>query len=640
MKKTLLLAISLMLGVAVNAQTLLTEDFENGFSAGWTMFNDENTPPSYYHNWDTTAWGLYTSSGNPGACAAGLSFFNPRGQADRWLITPAIALPQETEMMLVFDAKSNLSSSREWLEVRICTTQPNSREDFLAQPLVQDTLVPSDWTEYSANLAPYAGQTVYLAFIVKTNDGHSLLVDNVFVGKLADNEVVLSELLLPAFAGIDSDIPVRGTLVNRGQLNLTSVDITYVVNDTLTVSGTLSGLNVAYNESYTFTAPTPMHFAESGDYAVTVSLANPNGVADSTEDNTLSTVVTLYNSNVVTDRTVLIEQFTGQTCGWCPQGHDRIEEAIEQLGVEMNWVTHHAGFYDDPLTVDVNRQMTWFYNAGGQTYAPAFMTDRTRYSLENPGPVGGIGYTPYVVDQLRFALEVPCFATIELNNVNFDEATRRVTGTVSGRMGSDLDVANARVTIYVVEDSILMMQKDYRLPQDQQSVMDYRHMNVVRGTVTGMWGDPISIDGDGNYSYAFDYTLPATTTLSNGSPINVAPRTRLVAFVGHYNMGDPNDCKVWNSVSSSKFHAAPVGLTEAEQVSVEMYPNPASKVLFVECDEQVEGLTLLDMQGRTVRSWPSNLSPLQLDGIANGMYILQVKTANTTIAKKLSILAR
>ena len=46
----------------------------------------------------------------------------------------------------------------------------------------------------------------------------------------------------------------------------------------------------------------------------------------------------------------LIEEFTGQACGYCPDGMDAVHEFV---GNDTNWVLvlHHAGYSDDHFTV-------------------------------------------------------------------------------------------------------------------------------------------------------------------------------------------------------------------------------------------------------------------------------------------------
>ena len=637
MSKTLSLIATLMLTLSLHAQTLFTEGFDEGIPSTWTMFNDNNTP--FYSQWNNQAWIILSSeqSGNPAPGAAGLSFFSPSAHADRWLITPAISIPADMEPLLLFDAKTPQAPYPEWLEVRICTTTPNSRDDF-GEPVVRDTAVPASWTEYNCSLAAYAGQTIYIAFIVKS-DGYYLLVDNVFVGALAQHEVVLSSLDLPAFAGLDNDIPVSGTVTNRGQAHLTAFDVAYILDGSDTVEATISGIDIPFNGTYHFTAPTPASFATPGDHSIQVVVSRPNGVADSTADNTLSTTVNIFNSDVVGERTVLIEQFTGDQCGYCPIGHDRIEQALTMTGIRHQWVMHHAGFNIDDLSNDNSLEMTWFFNEPS-TYAPAMMIDRTNTSRGYPGPVSGIPNVTLIPPVFDSIASLPCFATIEMGEVAFNETTREVSGTVSGSIGSNLDAANGRLMVYVVEDSIMMPQTDYTLLGDN-TVWFYRHNNVVRRSLTGSWGVPLTIDNEGRFSHTFSGTLPAVTNVTNGGPCNVPTRTRIVAFIYHYNPADPNDCPVWNTTSSPKLHASPVAIQESAAPALYLYPNPASDYIVIDQEDNTNPahLTITDMQGRQQLSLSltDSRTPIALHRLSPGLYIATLTTPQGTTAKRFSI---
>ena len=87
-------------------------------------------------------------------------------------------------------------------------------------------------------------------------------------------------------------------------------------------------------------------------------------------------------------RKVLIEQFTGAACGWCPSGAERIATAISGNS-NIVWIKYHAGFGTDFLTNDIATSMTIFY--GGNTYAPAVMFDRTHFDASKPAPVMSVG---------------------------------------------------------------------------------------------------------------------------------------------------------------------------------------------------------------------------------------------------------
>jgi hypothetical protein len=75
---------------------------------------------------------------------------------------------------------------------------------------------------------------------------------------------------------------------------------------------------------------------------------------------------------------------------------------------------------------------------------------------------------------------------------------------------------------------------------------------------------------------------------------------------------------------------------------VKVYPNPASKIaqIQVPVSEQLMGLTILDLQGKTVLSIKGNqraTQSIEIASLPKGLYILQIKTNHNTTQKRLAI---
>ena len=77
----------------------------------------------------------------------------------------------------------------------------------------------------------------------------------------------------------------------------------------------------------------------------------------------------------------LIEEFTGQTCGYCPYGMDCISEFIQN---DTNWVLvlHHYGFAADNFTVAGSRVVTSQLRENG---APAMTINRAATQSQEIG---------------------------------------------------------------------------------------------------------------------------------------------------------------------------------------------------------------------------------------------------------------
>jgi hypothetical protein len=63
-------------------------------------------------------------------------------------------------------------------------------------------------------------------------------------------------------------------------------------------------------------------------------------------------------------------------------------------------------------------------------------------------------------------------------------------------------------------------------------------------------------------------------------------------------------------------------------ISLQVYPNPTTGLLFIECDQQITTIRVFDMYGKVVQQQPVvNLNTLNLDinSLANGMYVIEIK---------------
>lgn len=187
MKKLLLL---LLLPIVGFSQTYFSEDFETATdltSAGWTMYNDTNTPQGAYANLFTNAWAIVGwNDENGNKVASTTSWFTPVGTADRWLVTPAITIPAGESANLIFKVRSHDTNVayQDGFELKLSTTDTEKTSftvsllDVEAAPN-PGTMAATDFT--TVDLSAYAGETIYLTWINTDNDHNLLSIDDVSV---------------------------------------------------------------------------------------------------------------------------------------------------------------------------------------------------------------------------------------------------------------------------------------------------------------------------------------------------------------------------------------------------------------------------------------------------------------------------
>ena len=104
-----------------------------------------------------------------GAIFAGsASLFTPPGTADKWMVTPAISLSNNSiPKTLLFDVSSGDVAGMDGVEIYVSTTG-NTPTDFLATTALYNSTgigEPVNWITRSVDLSAYSGQTLFTDWI-------------------------------------------------------------------------------------------------------------------------------------------------------------------------------------------------------------------------------------------------------------------------------------------------------------------------------------------------------------------------------------------------------------------------------------------------------------------------------------------
>ena len=624
MKKIVLVILSLFMAASVSAQSAFSEDFESvttgsgGFGSlpsGWTTKTDGLTPRSNF-----SSWGNVWKVGNLGETKAAVctSDNSSSTTVNRWAVTPSIQMDATTDYKLTFRARSYNSGYAEKLKVWVSTSDTAVASFTQVRDIAS---LPGEWTYYVVDLANYRGQNIYIGFQLYSRDCYYIMLDDVYVGVVADNEIAVTAVKLKPQCRRNESFDVKGTVINKGIAALTSFDVTYNVDGGANVATYhVSGLNVPYGGKASFTHDVPASIANLGNHTINVTVSNPNGVQDNFVDDTLSATTKV----VVSPRTTLLEHFTTARCGNCPAFHQKLDVATEGRE-DVIWVSHHVGYYTDDLTITPSQQMLTFYNDGGSTYAPAMMLDRTRFNTSEPGPVFLPGSVEQITSYFDQAVSEVSGLDLGFSRISYSPDSRQLSVTVEGQFTSSLSFDSPRLNVWIVEDSIILSQSG--------ASGTYYHSHVIRAMLTDTWGatDAITSTTSGStFSKTYTYTFPEG---------HVFARSRVVAFVSNY-ASSVNNRKVMNACQSANIRAG-AGIREvgnAPQVTV--YPNPATNFVVLEANEDIQQVQVVNMMGQVVYS-NSNVFDdhlmLNTSNYAAGIYMVTVKTANGSSSQRLSI---
>lgn len=194
----------------------------------------------------------------------------------------------------------------------------------------------------------------------------------------------------------------------------------------------------------------------------------------------------------------LIEEFTGQDCGYCPDGMDAIHQFMAN---DTNWVLllHHYGYNEDHFSVSGSKTIT---SALGVSGAPNMTINRakTKYYGSQSAVVFHPGYLEYTK---KTQFETTTYASIVIDNT-YDAATRELRVRVSGAI-SKADYPQLYLTVVVKESGMVDYQQDnYKTYAGWQ---EFRHANAVRAFLTPAKGEEVNVNGNRRYSAVYSVTL-------------------------------------------------------------------------------------------------------------------------------------
>ena len=102
--------------------------------------------------------------------------------------------------------------------------------------------------------------------------------------------------------------------------------------------------------------------------------------------------------------------------------------------------------------------------------------------------------------------------------------------------------------------------------------------------------------------------------------------------------GNPEDFEqknfYLNVLSNGDGTHSRVGINEAANFSLNVYPTVTADRLNIECSEQVSRVDVMDVTGRTVMTLNGNQSNVNVQALTAGVYMLRVVTEQGTSTRK------
>ncbi|PWA06168.1 T9SS-dependent choice-of-anchor J family protein [Flavobacterium psychrotolerans] len=173
MKKITLL---FMLFIGFSAFAQFPQDFEGTFPpTGWAVYRGANDL-GIESDWTATTVGVAT-----GLQAAYVDYeaVTAGELAEDWLVSPAYTVTAPNTLMAFYQGQDDPTDYGSTYTIRVSTTSQIDINSFT----IVDTQTESDFTiemtTRTVDLSAYAGQTIYIAFVLENNEGDAWAIDGI-----------------------------------------------------------------------------------------------------------------------------------------------------------------------------------------------------------------------------------------------------------------------------------------------------------------------------------------------------------------------------------------------------------------------------------------------------------------------------
>lgn len=187
-------------------------------------------------------------------------------------------------------------------------------------------------------------------------------------------------------------------------------------------------------------------------------------------------------------RSILVEEYTGQNCVNCPDGHAAIKEIVASLGDSVVPVSIHASSLAiaAPSGLKIEAGETYYKDAGSPAL-PAAVINMQTSPLQIPA--WGEAINKLIMTPTPFTVRP--HATIDGDNYKID---------VAFSAGEDYE---GSLLVWVLENDVVARQLD-----GPNLVKDYVHNHVLRAVVNGQWGEEVKLNAHvaqhREYTFALD----------------------------------------------------------------------------------------------------------------------------------------
>ncbi len=237
---------------------------------------------------------------------------------------------------------------------------------------------------------------------------------------------------------------------------------------------------------------------------------------------------------IPSNRNVVLEEFTGIHCVYCPDGHKKAQQLKDAHPNDVFLVNIHEGGYATPSTGEPDFRTSFGTAIAAQSVLagyPAGTVNRHRFpgftqnTTSATATATSRGYWAQLADSV---MSWPSYCNIGMS-ATIDAATRLLTVNVELYYTAN-GASNMNLNVALIQDNVEGPQTGGSTYNPTQVLPNgnYNHMHMLRHMLTGQWGDTITTTAAGTLvQRTYTYTLPSSIT---SVPLELG-NLELVAFV-------------------------------------------------------------------------------------------------------------
>lgn len=237
-----------------------------------------------------------------------------------------------------------------------------------------------------------------------------------------------------------------------------------------------------------------------------------------------------YVSTEPANRNVILEEFTGRNCGYCPDGHLIANNIMANNPGRVWAINVHSGSYAPTSYPNFNTNASATILSGFSVSGfPSGVVNRSTAAAQ-----GRNVWNSLATQQLGQAAECNVGGLVRIN-----PSTRVATITVEVYYTGNSSVDNNYLTVAMLQDSILGSQSGMTANPAQVVGNQYCHMHILRDMVTPTWGEAITPTTQGTLiTKTYEYTIPESIGNPNGVEV-ILEHIFFLAWVSEQYQGTP-----------------------------------------------------------------------------------------------------